>query len=160
MAHGMNWQRAHERDLVRRAEPAASRMASRKQLDYLASLAGRRRVKLPPALTAADASALIGELEAGGSTIGSARARRRSARGGGAMTATWRHRLAFAVAAHDLVAAGDRMLDRRSSAELEAARRHVVEVIDEALAAGVHEATIDTALVRLRAEQDRATVAR
>ncbi|MDX6720276.1 MAG: hypothetical protein QOJ63_2530 [Solirubrobacteraceae bacterium] len=63
----------------------------------------------------------------------------------------WERRLAFAVAMHDTIVAGDHMLGRAST-EYPAARQRVVYLIDEALAAGVPEATIDEALARFRAE--------
>jgi uncharacterized Ntn-hydrolase superfamily protein len=49
---------------------------------------------------------------------------------------SWRERLAFRVATHDVIVSGDRLLGR-VAAEAETARLAVVEVIDEALAAGV-----------------------
>jgi hypothetical protein len=63
----------------------------------------------------------------------------------------WRERLAFRVAAHDVIVSGDRLLGRVSP-EAEAARLAVVEVIDEALAAGVPRPVIDVALAGLRDE--------
>lgn len=62
---------------------------------------------------------------------------------------SWRERLAFRVAAHDVIVSGDRLLGRVSP-EAEAARLAVVEVIDEALAAGVPQPVIDVVLVGLR----------
>lgn len=62
---------------------------------------------------------------------------------------SWRERLAFRVATHDVIVRGDRLLGRVSP-EAEAARLAVVEVIDEALAAGVQQPVIDVVLAGLR----------
>lgn len=64
-------------------------------------------------------------------------------------TALWRERLAFRVAAHDVIVSGDRLLGRVSP-EAEAARLAVVEVIDEALAAGVPQPVVDVVLAGFR----------
>lgn len=64
--------------------------------------------------------------------------------------AAWERNLAFAVAVHDVIVAGDRLLGRVSPAH-ERARKAVVDVIDAALADGVSERSIDAALARLRA---------
>ena len=71
----------------------------------------------------------------------------------------WRDLLAFRVAVHDTIVAGDRLLGRSPGADYERAREAVVEVIDQALAAGVSEVDVNMALVAYRADAQSTTEA-
>lgn len=68
------------------------------------------------------------------------------------MTVDWRERLAFFVAVHDVVVAGDRVLGGVSAAS-EESRLDVVDVIDAALAQGVSETEVDAELDLIRSER-------
>ncbi len=68
-----------------------------------------------------------------------------------ALEPAWARGLAHAVAVHDLIVAGDRMLGRVSPQHAEA-REAVAVAIDAALADGVPEATIDAAIAAARAD--------
>lgn len=65
-------------------------------------------------------------------------------------TPAWERTLAWRIATHDVIVAGDRMLGTVSPGH-EPARLAVVDAIDAALAAGVPESVIDAALARISA---------
>jgi len=68
-----------------------------------------------------------------------------------ALEPAWARGLAHAVAVHDLIVAGDRMLGRVSPQHAEA-REAVAVAIDAALADGMPEAAIDAAIAAARAD--------